>query len=101
MQGLTEAANIRIVEGGVDLVEHAKWTGLDHVNGEEQRDGSHGALTTREKCHAFKAGAWRSCDYFNTRLQRIVGVDELEVRLATARDLSIGEGKIFLHLFNN
>ena len=84
MQGLTEATYIRIVEGGVNLVEHAKGTGLNHVDSEEQSNCSHGALTAREECHAFKASAWRPCNDLDTRLQWIIGVDELEVRLTTA-----------------
>ncbi len=46
VEHLDEAVDVRLVERGVELVEHAERAGLDHVDREQQRDGGHRALAT-------------------------------------------------------
>ena len=49
VQHLDEAADVGFVEGGIEFVEHTERAGLDHVDGEEQGDGGHGAFAAGEQ----------------------------------------------------
>ena len=84
VQGLTEATDIGVVECGIDLVEHTERAGLDHINREEQSDCGHGALTTGEQCDALQACARGSGNDLDSGLQRVFGIDQFEVGIATA-----------------
>jgi len=79
VEDFEEALDVGFVKGGVELVEHAEGAGLDHVDGEEEGDGSHGALTTGEEGDALELFPGRFGDDFDSGVERVFVVDEDEV----------------------
>ncbi len=77
-----KAVDVRFVERGVEFVEHAEGAGLDHVDREQEGDGGHRALTTREKGDGLELFARRLDGDFDAGFEGVVGVDEVEVGLA-------------------
>ncbi|MPN15485.1 hypothetical protein SDC9_162819 [bioreactor metagenome] len=49
LQHANEPVDVRFVQRCIQLVQHAEGTRLHLVNGEEQRHGRHGLLTTGEQ----------------------------------------------------
>lgn len=74
LEGVHEAADVRVVEGGVELVEHAERRGLDHEDREEERDGRHRALAAGEERDALRTLARGARDDVDAALQRILRV---------------------------
>ena len=77
-----EAADVGFVEGGVEFVEDTERTGFDHVDGEEEGDGGHGAFAAGEEGDAGGFFAWGFGDDLDAAFERVVFVDEDEVGLA-------------------
>ena len=82
VQHLEEAGDVRFVEGGVELVQHAEGAGFDHVDGEEQGDCGHAALATGKEGDGGEFFAGRFGDDFDAGLEGIIGVDEFEIGFA-------------------
>ena len=50
-----EAADVGVVERGIDLIEDAKRAGLDLVDGKEQGDGRQRPLAARQQANVLQA----------------------------------------------
>jgi hypothetical protein len=74
-----EAADVRVVERGVELVEHAQRRGLHHVDGEKQGHGGHRLLAARKQRDAAELGAGGWATIFDAALERVLGLDHGEV----------------------
>ena len=81
MEGFAEAADIGVVEGGIDLVEHTEGAGFDHIDPEEQGHGGHGALSPGEEGHAFQAGTGGAGDNFEQKPFRNVLIKSFILRV--------------------
>ena len=96
-----EAAHVRLVEGGVDLVEDAEGGGIHGEQGEEEGDGRERALAAGEQAEGAEALAgWLGLD-LDAGVDDVVGVEQLEPRGATTEEggevvaesgIDLGEG---------
>ena len=87
LQLLDEAPDVRVIEGRVQLVQHAERRRLDHEDREEERDRRHRALAAREERHRLRTLPRRTRDDVDAALERILLVlQEDEPRLAAAEE---------------
>ena len=96
---IREAVHVGVVEGSVELVEHAERRGLHHIDGEEQCDGGHGPLAAGEQRDAAQLGARGLGDNFDAALKRVFGLNHGKVGRATHEEALEGELEVFTHLF--
>ena len=87
------------VQRGVELVEHAQRRGLHHVDGEEQRDGGHGALAAGEQGDSPELGTRGLRDNLDTALQWVFSLDHREVSGTAFEEPREGEREVLAHLF--
>src|SRR6185436_15853454 len=81
---LGEAADVRVVERRVDLVENAERRRIDEEQREDQADGDQRLLAARQQGDAVEALARRTNDDLDAGLQQIVLVGEHELALTAA-----------------
>ena len=93
-----ETADIGVVQGGVEFVEHAQGRGFHHVDSEKQGHGCHGPLTTRKEGDTPKLSARRLGDDFNPTFQGIFSLDHGQVSRPTHEQAFEGELKVLSDL---
>ena len=93
-----EAADVRLVQRRVQLVEQAERRGLDHVEREQQRHGREGLLAAGEQRDALELRAGGLRDDLDAALQDVLGDDELERRPAAAEEGLEGVREVLLDL---
>ena len=87
LQLLDEAADVRVVQGGVELVQHAERSRLDHEDREQERDRRHRALAAGEERDGLRTLPGRARDDVDAALERVFLVlEEDEARLAAAEE---------------
>jgi hypothetical protein len=92
-----EAADIRLVERGVHLVENAEGRRLDEIDSEEKRQGCERSLPTRKKVDSLRPlPAWRRMD-LDCGLEGVVGIGKPEVALASLEEALKGQTEIVSH----
>ena len=99
VEDFDEAGDVRLVERGVHFVEHAERAGLHHVDGEEERDGGHGALAAGEEADALELLAGRLGDDLDAALERVGVVHEHEVRPSAAEKLGEHDLEVLADFF--
>ncbi len=82
VEQLTEALDIGVVEGSVDLVEHADRRRVGQEQSEDQRDRGQRLLAPRQQGQGRQALARRLGHDLEPGLERVVALDQLEMRLA-------------------
>ena len=84
IEQVAEAFDVSVVERGIDLVEHADRRGIGEEQAEDERHRGQRLLPARQQRQRLQALAgWLGHD-LQPRLQRIVAVDQREVRFAAA-----------------
>lgn len=103
LEGLDEASDIGVVEGGIELIEEGEWARFDHIDGEEESDGGHGAFATGEEGDVLEAFSWGSGDDIDAAFEDILAIEEEELSLTAIEEafehgLEVGIG-LFEGLF--
>ena len=82
LEQVAEALDIIVVERRVDLVEHADRRRVGEEHGEDERKRGQRLLAAGEKGQRLRLLARRLGEKLESRLERIVGFDQLQFRLA-------------------
>ncbi len=93
---LGEAADVGLVERGVDFVEHAEGRGLELEDADQQRERGEGLLSAREQEDVLQLLARGRGDEVDAGLVAVLGVGELHVGLAAAEELGEGDGEVLV-----
>ena len=86
VEQVAEALDIGVVERRVDLVEHADRRRVGEEHREDQRHRGQRLLAARQQRHGLRLLARRPGDDLEAGLQRIVALDELQLRRAAAEE---------------
>ena len=86
-QRVREPADVRLVERGVDLVEHAERHGPDLEHREQQRHGRQGALTAGEHREGLRLLPRRTGDDLDARRSEVRRIRHRKPRETTAEQL--------------
>ena len=81
---VAEPADVRIVERGVDLVEHADRRRIGQEDGEQQRERGQRLLAAGQQRERLQALARRARHDLQAGLERVVGIDQREMGAAAA-----------------
>jgi len=81
VEQVAEAIDIGIVERGIDFVEHADRRGIGQEQGEDQRDRGQRLFAARKQGQRLQPLARRLGEDLQPGFQRVVAVDQREVRL--------------------
>ncbi len=98
LHDLDEPVDVRFIERRVELIQHAERAGLDHVDGEEQRDRRHGAFAARKQADRLRLLAGGTRHDIDAALQRVAFVQQGERGFATAEEFREHLLEIDLHL---
>ena len=94
-----KAGNVRLVQRGLDFVEHAKRGRLEFEHRKEQRDGGQRAFAAGEQREQLQFLTRRLCDDVDIATQHVVLVREAQLRLTAAEEFDKGRGKVLLDHF--
>ncbi len=81
LQKLHEAVGVQRIERRVDLIQHAERARLDLEHREQQGECGHRALATGEQTQVLGPLALRLREDLDARLQRVVAVGEIKLRV--------------------
>src|SRR5579875_452262 len=81
-----EAAHVRFVERGINLVEHAERGGIRFEQGEEQRDSGHGTLAAAEQREMLLPFARQLHEYVDAAFAVVLRLGERQPRVAAAKE---------------
>ena len=96
---LAEALDIGVVQGRIHFVQHADRGGIDHEDGEDQRQGSEGLFAARQQRQGLQALARRAGEYLQPRFERIFRFGEGEARFPAFEQLGEKLLEIGVHFF--
>ena len=86
VQHAHEAANVRVVEGRVDLVEQAEGAWLGEKDAEQERQGDERPLATRQEVDTLGAFSARRGVNLDVTIERRLGILEPQIALAAAKE---------------
>jgi hypothetical protein len=87
VQKIAVTLHIGIVERSIDLVEDADRRRIRQEYGEDQCHCRQGLLASGQKRHGLRFLARRAGNDFQTGIERIVGIDQLQLRGAAAEQM--------------
>ena len=87
-----EASHVCLVEGGVDLVQHAERRRTDLEHREQERDGGQRPLAAREHVERLRLLAGRPCGDLDAGRREVRGIGQRELR-RTRRRTAAGSGR--------
>ncbi len=93
---LCEAADVGLVERGVDFVEDAEGRGLELEDSDEQREGGEGLFSAGEQEDVLELLARRRGDDLDAGLVGVFGVGEAHEGLAAAEEFGEGDGEVLV-----
>ena len=82
LQNRYEAADIGLIQGGIELIQYAERRGAYLVDGEKQRHGGHGLLPAGEEGYRFELFARRPRHDLDARLQDVALIYQAQLRMA-------------------
>ena len=82
LEQIAEALDIVIIERRVDLVKHADRRRVGEEHGEDERKRGQRLLAARKKRQRLRLLAWRLSEKLESRLERILGFDQLQLGVA-------------------
>jgi hypothetical protein len=92
-----KAADVRVIEGSVDLVHEAEGARLRQIDAEQQRHGDECPLAGGEQVDALGSLASRRGVDVDVALERIVLIRQAQLALATAEKSLEHLGEVCLH----
>src|SRR5438477_9196937 len=84
-QHFDKTINIRFVERCIHFIEQTEWTWAHHIDSKEKRHCRHRALATAEQRNVLQLFTGRFGDNFDSAVQRIVFIKQLQVSAAATK----------------